>query len=90
MEFSNIQFDYLIVGGGTAGLVVAARLSEDPQAHVGVIEAGPSALNGEDEGSITVYHLKHSEERERETFARALDSSYAQQSEVFPTRDPKD
>ncbi|KAK5807517.1 hypothetical protein VI817_001775 [Penicillium citrinum] len=54
MEFSNIQFDYLIVGGGTAGLVVAARLSEDPQAHVGVIEAGPSALNGEDEGSITV------------------------------------
>ncbi|EJD46398.1 alcohol oxidase, partial [Auricularia subglabra TFB-10046 SS5] len=34
------EFDYLVVGGGTAGLVVAARLSEDGTKTVGVIEAG--------------------------------------------------
>ena len=43
-EFSRISFDYLIVGGGTAGLAVAGRLSEDPDILVGVIEAGAARL----------------------------------------------
>ncbi|SPO44147.1 related to Glucose dehydrogenase [acceptor] precursor [Moesziomyces antarcticus] len=34
------EFDYVVVGGGTAGLAVAARLSEDAAVSVGVIEAG--------------------------------------------------
>jgi len=36
------EFDYVIAGGGTAGCVVAARLSEDPDVRVCLIEAGPS------------------------------------------------
>ncbi|KLJ13712.1 hypothetical protein EMPG_09378 [Blastomyces silverae] len=36
--------DYVIVGGGTAGLVLAARLSEDPGTSVVVLEAGTSHL----------------------------------------------
>ena len=36
------EFDYVIVGGGTAGCVLANRLTEDASVSVAVIEAGPS------------------------------------------------
>ncbi|KAG5730748.1 hypothetical protein E4T56_gene3497 [Termitomyces sp. T112] len=36
--------DYLVVGGGTAGLVLANRLTEDPKVSVLVIEAGGDGL----------------------------------------------
>ncbi len=37
---TNATFDYVIVGGGTAGLTIATRLAEDPTISVAVIEAG--------------------------------------------------
>jgi len=47
-EFVAQEFDYVIVGGGTAGLVVAARLTEDERVRVGVLEAGGYVPPGEE------------------------------------------
>ncbi|KAI9507317.1 alcohol oxidase [Russula earlei] len=44
-QVSGKSFDYVIIGGGTTGLVVAARLSEDSSVSVLVLEAGASNLN---------------------------------------------
>lgn len=44
-DFLAEDYDYLIVGGGTAGLCVAARLTENPDVKVGVLEAGADRMD---------------------------------------------
>ncbi|MCJ1270247.1 hypothetical protein MMC22_010143 [Lobaria immixta] len=43
--FSSFQYDYVIAGGGTAGLTIANRLSENPQITVAILEAGQSRID---------------------------------------------
>ncbi|WP_309081627.1 GMC family oxidoreductase N-terminal domain-containing protein [Zhihengliuella sp.] len=40
-DIKQNEFDYIVIGGGSAGAAVAARLSEDPSVEVALVEAGP-------------------------------------------------
>lgn len=41
---SRMDYDHVIIGGGPSGLVLANRLTEDPQTQVLVLEAGSAPL----------------------------------------------
>jgi choline dehydrogenase len=38
---AGLRFDVVVLGGGAAGCVLAARLSESPDRSVCLVEAGP-------------------------------------------------
>jgi choline oxidase len=46
-------YDYLVIGGGSSGAIVAARLAEDRDVNVCLVEAGPS-----DEGVPEILELQ--------------------------------
>ncbi|KAI0180344.1 putative GMC oxidoreductase [Hypoxylon sp. FL1284] len=50
-------FDYVIAGAGTCGLVLANRLSEDPNIKVAVVEPGPDVRNNPNVTNVTAFTL---------------------------------
>jgi len=41
------HFDFVVVGAGSAGCIVASRLVEDPSVHIALIKAGDHAMEME-------------------------------------------
>ena len=72
-DFLSRDFDFVIIGGGTAGLAVAARLAENVNIVVGVLESGSSAL-GEETIDIPG------------NFGQTIGSEYDWQFETVPQR----
>ncbi|PYI30555.1 putative glucose oxidase [Aspergillus indologenus CBS 114.80] len=71
------SYDYIIVGGGTAGLTVANRLSEDPAVSVLIIEPGQIELNNPNVTDIT---------RLAYTYDSPLDWAYQTTEQKFGNR----
>lgn len=49
------EYDFIIIGGGSAGAVVANRLTENPKVNVLLLEAGPDENEITDVPSLAAY-----------------------------------
>ncbi|KAG6917145.1 hypothetical protein DXG01_003658 [Tephrocybe rancida] len=56
-ELPTAKYDFIVVGGGTAGNVIANRLTENPKWRVLVIESGPSTSQATKEFSKQSCHF---------------------------------
>jgi choline dehydrogenase-like flavoprotein len=73
-EEKKSHYDFVIVGGGTSGLVVANRLSEMSDVTVAVIEAGDSVFNNSDVTSVSGYG---------KSFGTAIDWQYETEGQKY-------
>lgn len=74
-QYSNgTSYDFVIVGGGTSGLVVASRLTEIPSISVLVIEAGGSVLNNPNVTNTTQFGL---------SLGTSIDWGYQSEPQVY-------
>jgi choline dehydrogenase-like flavoprotein len=71
---SDTHYDFVIVGGGTSGLVVANRISEMKDVTVVVIEAGDSVLNNPNVSATTGYGL---------SFGTDIDWAYRTEDQLY-------
>lgn len=55
---ARANYDYVVIGGGSAGCIVAARLAQESQASVLLLEAGDEAENNPD--TLTADGFKYS------------------------------
>lgn len=53
--FSKRKFDFIVVGGGTAGIAVASRLAERPELQIGLVEAG-SLVTDDDHVNVPAFY----------------------------------
>jgi len=54
-EFTSQSYDYVIIGGGTSGLCVAARLTENPDVTVAVLEGGANRMDDANVSTPAMY-----------------------------------
>jgi choline dehydrogenase-like flavoprotein len=78
----GMEFDYIIVGGGSGGATLAGRLSEDPQLKICLIEAGGDGHEQEGVGYYQVTQFKGARQTDAIMNAPAL-AKYAAR-EVHP------
>jgi choline dehydrogenase len=55
----NATYDYVVIGGGTAGLTIAARLAEDSDVSVAVIEAGGFYQQDNGNGRCVMLYMQY-------------------------------
>ncbi|KAJ6153723.1 hypothetical protein N7470_006682 [Penicillium chermesinum] len=68
------QYDFIVVGAGTAGLAVANRISEMKDFKVAIIEAGDSVLNNFNVSTVSGYGL---------AFGTEIDWAYQTKNQTY-------